>query len=83
MIERSAVDAAPDAPGPWLLALIPVGSFVMAGLLVLMLARLVAVPTVPPSTESSLDETPDFGMSIADETGGDPWVLRLGPEYTR
>jgi hypothetical protein len=41
------------------------------------------VPTVPPSTESSLDETPDFGMSIADETGGDPWVLRLGPEYTR
>ena len=68
---------------PWLLALVPVGSFVMAGLLVLMLARFVAVPAVPPSTESSLDEIPDFGMSAADEAEGDPWVLRLGPEYTR
>jgi hypothetical protein len=83
-IERAAIDdAAPDAPVPWLLALIPVGSLVMAGLLVLLLARFVAMPVIPPSIESSLDDALDLGMPTADEVEGDAWVRRVGLEFTR
>jgi hypothetical protein len=82
-IERAAIDAAPDAPVPWLLALIALGSLALAGLLVLMLARFVAIPVVPPRVESSLDEATDLGLPTADELEGDAWVLRVGPEYTR
>jgi hypothetical protein len=82
-IERAPIEAAPDAPVPWLLALIPLGSLALAGLLVLMLTRFVAMPAVLPGLESSFDEALDLGLPAGDEFEGDAWVLRAGPEYTR
>lgn len=82
-IERAAIDAARDAPVPWLLVLIPVALLVMAGLLVLVLEMVVAMPAGPPSIESSLDEAPDLCMPSESGVKGDAWVLRVGPEYTR
>lgn len=72
-ITRAAIDAVRDAQVPWLLVLIPVSLLVMAGLLVLVLARFVAMPAVPPSIESSLDEAPDLGMPSTSEVKGDAW----------
>ena len=80
--EHSALGAVQDAQVPWLLALVPIGSLVMAGLLILMLARFVALPSVPPSAESGLDAH-DLEMPTADEIGGDEWVVRVGPAYSR
>jgi hypothetical protein len=82
-IERVTTDATQDELVPWLLALIPVGSLVMAVLLVLMLKMFVATPPVPSSIESSLDEDPDLGIPTAGEVDGDPWVLRVRPAFTR
>jgi hypothetical protein len=82
-IERAATDTARDAQIPWLLALIPVGSLAVAGLLVLALTRLVAMPAVPPSIGSSLDEALDLGIPTADEVECEACILRVGPEYTR
>jgi hypothetical protein len=79
---RSALDAVQEAQVPWLLALIPVGSLVMAGLLILMLGRFVALPPPPPSPEAGLDQ-PDLGAPAVDEIGDDEWVVRVGPAYTR
>ena len=45
VIERPVIDTVLDAPVPWLLTLIPVGSLVVAGLLTAMLAWF-ATPTV-------------------------------------
>ena len=82
-IERITTDATQEEAGPWLLALIPVGSLVVAGLLVLMLKLCVATPPVPSSIEASLDEDPDLGIPTAGEVDGDPWVLRVRPAFTR
>jgi hypothetical protein len=82
-IEHITTDATRDEAGPWLLALIPVGSLVVAGLLVLMLKMCVATPPVPSSIELNLDEDPDLGIPTAGEVDGDPWVLRVRPAFTR
>jgi|SRR6185369_16866909 hypothetical protein len=82
-IERTAIDAARDEPVPWLLALIPLGFLVMAGLLVLVLTRFVAMPPVPASIETSLGEARDLRTTPADEVESDAYILRVGPEYTR
>ena len=81
-IERITTDATQEEAGPWLLALIPVGSLVIAGLLILMLKMCVATPPVPSSIEASLDED-DLGIPTAGEVEGDPWVLRVRPAFTR
>ena len=81
-IERITTDATQEEARPWLLALIPVGSLVIAGLLILMLKMCAATPPVPSSIESSLDED-DLGIPTADEVEGDPWVLRVRPAFTR
>jgi hypothetical protein len=82
-VEHITTDASRDEAAPWLLALIPVGSLVVAGLLVLMLKLCVATPPVPSSIEASLDEDPDLGIPTASEVDGDPWVLRVRPAFTR
>ena len=46
-IERTAIDAARDEPVPWLLALIPLGFLVMAGLLAAALPARRASATDP------------------------------------
>ena len=75
------IDTVLDAPVPWLLTLIPVGSLVVAGLLIAMLAWF-ATPTVTPS-ESSTEEAPDLGLPTTDEVECDGWIWRVGPTYTR
>jgi hypothetical protein len=84
-IERAAIDAAPDPSVPWLLALIPLGSLAVAALLVLALSRVVAIPVVPPSVESSFDGALDLGLPTTDEVERDAWVPlpRVGPQHTR
>ena len=81
VFERPVIDTVLDAPVPWLLTLIPVGSLVMACLLTAMLAWF-ATPTVKPS-ESSTEEAPDLGLPITDEVECDGWIWRAGPTYTR
>jgi hypothetical protein len=58
VFERPVIDTVLDAPVPWLLTLIPVGSLVVAGLLTATLAWL-ATPTLTPS-EPSTEEAPDL-----------------------
>ena len=82
-VEYITTDATRDEAGPWLLALIPVGSLVVAGLLILMLKLCVATPSIPSSIESRLDEDSDLGIPTAGEVDGDPWVLRVRPAFTR
>ena len=81
-IERAARGTPRHAPVPGLLALIPVGSLVVAGLLVVMLAWL-APPTGTPSVESSLEEASDLGLPTIDEGEYDGGVWRIGPTFTR
>jgi|RhiMethySRZTD1v2_1073278.scaffolds.fasta_scaffold731790_3 hypothetical protein len=81
VFERPVIDTVLDAPVPWLLTLIPVGSLVVAGLLTAMLAWF-ATPTVKPS-EPSTEEAPDLGLPMTDEVECDGWIWRVGPTYTR
>ena len=81
VFERPVIDIVLDAPVPWLLTLIPVGSLVVAGLLTATLAWL-ATPTLTPS-EPSTEEAPDLSLPITDEVECDGWVWRVGPAYTR
>ena len=80
-VEHITTDATRDEAGPWLLAVIPVGSLVVAGLLTAMLAWF-ATPTVKPS-EPSTEEAPDLGLPMTDEVECDGWIWRVGPTYTR
>lgn len=82
VIERPAIDTVLDAPVPWLLTLIPVGSLVVAGLLTAMLAWF-ATPTVTPSVEPSLEEASDLGLPTTDEMECDGGGWRVGPTFTR
>jgi H+/Cl- antiporter ClcA len=79
-IEHAVIDAAWDAPVPWLLALIPVGLLVVAGLLLALLAWF-ARPTVTPSVESSLADAPDLGLPTTDEVKRDG-MWHVGPTYS-
>ena len=79
--ERAA-DTSRSVPGPSLSALVPVGSLVVAGLLVAMLAWL-ARPTLTSTVDSSLEEAPDLGLPTADEVECDGSVWRVGPTVTR
>ena len=81
-IERGAKGTTLDAPRPSLLALVPVGSLVVAGLLLAMLAWF-ARSTVTPSVESSLEEARDLGLPTMDEAECNGWVWRVGPTFTR
>jgi hypothetical protein len=81
-IERTASSTPLPASVPCLLALIPVGSLVVAALLVAMLAWL-ARPTVTPSVESSLEEASDLGLPTIDEVECDGRIWRVGPTFTR
>jgi hypothetical protein len=81
-IERAARSTVLHAPVPSLLALIPVGSLVVAALLVAMLSWL-ARPTVTPSVESSLEEAPDLSLPTMDEVECDGRFWRVGPTFTR
>ena len=81
VFERPVIDTVLDAPVPWLLTLIPVGSLVVAGLLTAMLAWF-ATPTITPS-EPSIEEAPDLGLPTTDEVECDGWIWRVGPTYTR
>ena len=80
-VEHITTDATRDEAGPWLLAVIPVGSLVVAGLLTAMLAWF-ATPAITPS-EPSTEEAPDLGLPTADEVECDGWIWRVGPTYTR
>jgi hypothetical protein len=82
VIERPPIDTGLDAPVPWLLTLIPVGSLVVAGLLTAVLAWF-AAPTVTPSVEPSLEEDSDLSLPTTEEVEYDGWVWRVGPTYTR
>jgi hypothetical protein len=82
VIERPAIDTVLNAPVPWLLTLIPVGSLVVAGLLTAVLAWF-ATPTVTPTVEPDLEEASDLGLPTTDEVECDGWVWRVGPTYTR
>jgi hypothetical protein len=81
--ERAAQDVPRDEPVPWLLALIPLGLLVVAGLLTLALTMLVAIPTIPQRVELIVDESHGLGMPIVNEVEGDGGSLPLGPGYTR
>ena len=52
----------------------------MAGLLVLGLARFVAMPAAPSSIEASLDESGDVCTPSEDEFEGEACFPRVGPE---
>ena len=81
--ERAAPDVPRDEPIPWLLALIPLGLLVVAGLLTLALTMLVAIPTIPPRADLIVDESHGLGMPVVNEVEGDGGSLPLGPGYTR
>jgi hypothetical protein len=80
-IARAARSTPLHVPGPCLLTLIPVGSLVLAGLLVAMLAWL-ARPTITPSVGSSLEEASDLGLPTIEEVECDGRVWRVGPTFT-
>jgi hypothetical protein len=81
--ERAAQDVPRDKPIPWLLALIPIGLLVVAGLLTLGLTMLVAIPTIPPRVDLIVDESHGLGMPVVNEVEGDGGSLPVGPGYTR
>jgi hypothetical protein len=80
---RSAIHRGQDLSVEWLLALIPVGSLVMAGLLAILLAWSVAMPVVPSSFGSATDTAVDVPTPTVDEVHNDGGPVRFGPAYTR
>ena len=79
--ERAAQDVARDEPIPWLLALIPLGLLVVAGLLTLGLTMLVAIPTIPLRVDLIVDESHGLVMPVVNEVEGDGGSLTVGPGY--
>jgi hypothetical protein len=80
-LERAATNAGREVPIPWALALIPVGALAMAGLLVLGLARFVAIPAAPSGIEASLGESSDVCTPSEDEFEGEACFPGVGPEW--
>jgi len=79
VVARRALAVAQRAQLPWLLALLPVGSLVAAGLLVLVLSRLVPVSPPPPDVPIA-----DFAEPAATSLNdNDDWTITFEPMYTR
>lgn len=76
-------DRAGDTMGPWLLALIVLGALAMAGVLIVVLARLVALPV------ATLDSTPGPAPlsrsrhPSVEESETHGWSGQPDPAYTR
>lgn len=76
--------AADGAQVPWLLTLLPVGSLVAAGLVLLLLSRFVPTSPPPRGPATSLSEHPDLGAPAMDTAAdGEFWAMRVGPMVTR
>src|SRR5262245_22822478 len=76
-----ATDATRHAAVTWSMALIPVVSLVIVGVVLLLLTRLALTPEFP-TIESSRDET-SVDLPTAVEVESDARVLRIAPVYTR
>jgi len=79
-VPRRIVHTVPDVPRPSLLGLIPFGSLVVAGFILLLLAWILMVPVVRPDPETAV-EAPD--LPTAEEIDGATPIWRVGPALTR
>jgi hypothetical protein len=82
MAARRAFAAARRAQLPWLLALLPVGSLVAAGLLALLLSRFVPMTPAPPAADVTAVEFVGPTATSVD-ADGDEWFVPAQPAYTR
>ena len=77
MAARRAFATAHRAQLPWLLALLPLGSLVAAGLLVILLSRFVAVSPTPPAPDVSAVDVVEPAATPLD--GNDDWSVTFEP----
>jgi hypothetical protein len=80
---RPEPDRARDRSVPWLFVLIVIGAMAMAGVLIIMLARLVTLPAVAPSSAPGPAPLSRSRNPAPDETEAHDWVERADPTYAR
>ena len=82
MAARRAIEAVQHAQVPWLLALLPVGSLLVAGLLVMLLTYL--VPMSPAAREPDVvhaERVDPTAPSV--DSAGDEWIVDIRSVHTR
>jgi len=80
---RPAIDRARDAPVPWLLVLIVIGALAVTGVLIIMLARLVALPAADPSFAPGPAPLSRSRQPSAEESETREWSGPRDPTYAR
>jgi len=80
---RPAIDRARDAPVPWLLVLIVIGALAVTGVLIIMLARLVALPAADPSFAPGPAPLSRSRQPSAEESEPREWSGPRDPTYAR
>lgn len=80
---RPAIDRARDAPVPWLLVLIVIGALAVTGVLIIMLARLVALPAADPGFAPGPAPLSRSRPPSAEESETREWSGPRDPTYAR
>lgn len=80
---RPPIDRPRNASMPWLPVLIVVGALVMAGVLIVVLARLVALPAGPSSVAPGPAPLSHSRKPPVETSETEEWSGRPGPAYAR
>jgi hypothetical protein len=80
---RPAIDRARDASVPWLLVLIVIGALAVTGVLIILLARLVALPAADPSFAPGPAPLSRSRQPSAEESETREWSGPRDPTYAR